>query len=493
MFRKAYERLTLLLVFAVCLSGCSQAGNNTTLPIEVTATVSTSVTTTPVSTTTETPKRSPLNTEKPTQEVSSPPSVNPTQTPAPTKTLIPTATLTPKPATPTTKPATPTSKSATPTQIPTSNPTSTPTVAPVATPSIPVTPTPTTASIVTATPTPGVFVKHKVIATSNGPITEAVNYSPDGCVVVVTIRYDHGNTGEGYRIGGLCTDGSWDVDREFEAVIKRELIPGELQTFVFETDKIKKKATGDINVNFYEGFTVVQVTLGSPSDNYPMPTSTVTPVPIGIAVDSVNFPDENLRSFIINNVDPNHDGVLTEREVQNVSSIKISNGNIRDFTGLEFFYNLGSLEVNLGGNAVIDFSKIPRLSALTIKGGTLANLDLSNNTQLCNLIVEDVTIRTQTINLSSSVWTITLNHVTVSSLNLGNCPDLLQLELNYVHGLPSLDVSRNPKLESIILMVPGNSSITSLDVSNCKKLNTVCLSESVELIGASEGINVYRF
>ncbi|MBR6020711.1 MAG: hypothetical protein IK055_10895 [Lachnospiraceae bacterium] len=111
------------------------------------------------------------------------------------------------------------------------------------------------------------------IATSNATITDAVTNAPEGSKIVVTVKYDpkdeggtaDGTAGAGWGIGGICTDGSWTVDGAFEAKTSAEPAFGDVLTFEFNVDDIKKAAAGDINLNFYNGFAVQKAVLSTPA------------------------------------------------------------------------------------------------------------------------------------------------------------------------------------------------------------------------------------
>ena len=99
---------------------------------------------------------------------------------------------------------------------------------------------------------------------TNGEVTDAVNSAPDGAVIVCTVKYDPENAnngetmGNGWGIGGIVTDGSWCVGSDFQATYSSDgefsLEPGEIKTFTFDVAAVKRAATGEIQINFYNGW-----------------------------------------------------------------------------------------------------------------------------------------------------------------------------------------------------------------------------------------------
>lgn len=107
------------------------------------------------------------------------------------------------------------------------------------------------------------------IANGNATITDAVTNAPEGSKIVVTVQYDpqdeggtvQGSSKAGWGVGGICTSGSWEVDGDFTATISADPTFGDVTTFEFDVDAIKKAAVGDINLNFYNGWKVTKAVI----------------------------------------------------------------------------------------------------------------------------------------------------------------------------------------------------------------------------------------
>ena len=139
----------------------------------------------------------------------------------------------------------------------------------------------------------------------------------------------------------------------------------------------------------------------------------------GIAIDEVNFPDENFRNWVLAQ-NCGADGILTDEEIAAFTGgLYLSDLNITDLKGIEFF---------------------TELTGLACFSNQLTSLDVSNNTALTSL----------------SCFS---NQLT--SLNVSGCTALTSLGCGW-NQLTSLDVSKNTALTS--LSCPGNL-LTSIDVS----------------------------
>ncbi|MCH2035284.1 MAG: T9SS type A sorting domain-containing protein [Tenacibaculum sp.] len=260
-----------------------------------------------------------------------------------------------------------------------------------------------------------------------------------------------------------------------------------------------------------------------------------------------NVPDDNFEAYlethnatggIVSVGDPtsmgngiaNDDKVATEI-IQNITSLNISNQGITDFTGLEGFTALETLQaydntvssldltanVNLTeitcsdmGLTSINISNLTKLERVWLGNNNLSTIDLSSNTNLnylnvdrnnfttinvsSNLLLSDFRIRENglaTVNVSNNVNLTRLycgknglatldvsNNTLLQTLSCGenqlttvDVSALINLKDLFIEDTPtltSLDVSHNANLEDI--GVYGNTSLTSLDLSGLTKL-----------------------
>ena len=75
-----------------------------------------------------------------------------------------------------------------------------------------------------------------------------------------------------------------------------------------------------------------------------------------VVINAVNFPDANFRSFISDNYDTDHDGILSADEIDAVTDMEISDMNISDLTGIEHFIALTALVCNNNSLTALDTS-----------------------------------------------------------------------------------------------------------------------------------------
>ena len=101
-----------------------------------------------------------------------------------------------------------------------------------------------------------------------------------------------------------------------------------------------------------------------------------------IAIDATNFPDENFRSYVSSNCDPNKDGYLTPAELKDKHYMTVDGKGIKKLNGIEYFTALTSLECYRNELEYLDVSKNKALKGLYCNHNNLKTLDVSENTAL---------------------------------------------------------------------------------------------------------------
>ena len=103
-----------------------------------------------------------------------------------------------------------------------------------------------------------------------------------------------------------------------------------------------------------------------------------------IPVDATNFPDENFRNWILAQ-DYGKDGYLNEVEIAAVTAISVSGKSIKSLKGIELFTALTVLSCSGNQLNALDVSKNTALETLECHDNQLTTLDVSNNKALIEL------------------------------------------------------------------------------------------------------------
>lgn len=109
----------------------------------------------------------------------------------------------------------------------------------------------------------------------------------------------------------------------------------------------------------------------------------------GIPIDSTHFPDDNFIAYVELGCDKDHDGTLSQDELNRVTELYVDHANIKDLTGIELFPNLDKLDCKYNNLTRLDVSKNTKLTKLYCESNQLTSLDLSKNTELTELNCQD--------------------------------------------------------------------------------------------------------
>lgn len=97
-----------------------------------------------------------------------------------------------------------------------------------------------------------------------------------------------------------------------------------------------------------------------------------------VEINEKNFPDPNFRNWILSQPF-GKDGVLSDKEIADIREMNVSNKNIHDLKGIEYFTALESLNLDKNQVKYIDVSKNKELVYLRVEWNQLTSLDVSKN------------------------------------------------------------------------------------------------------------------
>lgn len=202
----------------------------------------------------------------------------------------------------------------------------------------------------------------------------------------------------------------------------------------------------------------------------------------GIPIDSTHFPDDNFIAYVELGCDKDHDGTLSQDELNRVTELYVDHANIKDLTGIELFPNLDKLDCKNNNLTRLDVSKNTKLTKLYCEFNQLTGLDLSKNTALTelNCQVNQLTSLDLSKNTALTKLDCALNPLT--SLDVSNNTALTYLDCNY-NQLTGLDLSQNTALTKLGC---HDNQLTSLDLSKNTALDTLDCSGNKRQITVDE-------
>ena len=237
---------------------------------------------------------------------------------------------------------------------------------------------------------------------------------------------------------------------------------------------------------------------------------------VEIAINALNFPDPNFRSYITGAYDiyaPS--GVLTQDEIDKALYFHIEEMNITSCKGIEFFTaaetfdchgNAGLLELDLSNNPnlrEVICRGCTNLSSLNVSGTTklerllcyntaLVTLDVSKNANLTHLdCAPNHSLKTLNVSGATRLGTLYCYGTEITELNLTNNPSLAYLDCYNCHSMKKLDLSgacnltyvncSESALEEIVFgkqmllkeLYAYENPLSNLDLSECPYLQNL--------------------
>ena len=220
-------------------------------------------------------------------------------------------------------------------------------------------------------------------------------------------------------------------------------------------------------------------------------------VPAGenIAIDEVNFPDENFRNVILSNYDPNNDKILSPDEIAKTTEMWCGISDLTDITGIEHFTALKKLECPVNSIKKIDVTALKDLEYLDCGNNDFTEIDLSQNTKLKELDLSESKLTELPLEDVPGLEKLSFGNDKISNVDFSKVPNLTTLNV-YNSPLKTLDLSPLKKLETLAiyktpltqLSLTGNpnlknlscsqNKLKSLNVSNNKLLDTLECEEN---------------
>ena len=185
----------------------------------------------------------------------------------------------------------------------------------------------------------------------------------------------------------------------------------------------------------------------------------------------IPFPDVNLRRYLIENYDRNHDDQISVAESAYVNEIYVISDYVVSLSGIEFLENLSYLtcrgtEQGSGRIETLDISHNPKLEYLDCQKNRLTALDVSHNPQLRQLDCGDNSLTSLDVTHNPALTDITCWSNKLSRLDVSQNPALVYLACS-ANQLTSLNVSNNRKLQKLYVFV---NQLTTMDVGSNPEL-----------------------
>ncbi len=181
--------------------------------------------------------------------------------------------------------------------------------------------------------------------------------------------------------------------------------------------------------------------------------------PAEIDINSINFPDDNFRRFILDQgYDRNSDLKLSVAELADVTKMDCEGGlndghKIGDLSGIGHFRFLTKLNCRDNLLKELDVSELHDLIYLDCSSNMISSLDVSRNTELETLLCGDNSMVSLRASGCYSLLSLDCSGNGLNALDISNCNQLNDL-LCQSNDLAVLDVTTVPLIRNYILTTP---------------------------------------
>ena len=202
-----------------------------------------------------------------------------------------------------------------------------------------------------------------------------------------------------------------------------------------------------------------------------------------IAVDETTFPDPIFLEYVRwKEFDTNNDGILSESEVEEVTSIGPDGWKINDLTGIECFENLAYLNCLSNNLTSLDLSTNTKLKTLWCSYNKLTSLDLSKNTKLEVLLCSKNKLTSLDLSKNTALSELQCNNCELTELDLSANTQLRYLTCyqnhfqgeaadNFINKLPDREDSTPGVIYFYRQEPPGYNNLTSGQLDDIKAKN----------------------
>lgn len=183
----------------------------------------------------------------------------------------------------------------------------------------------------------------------------------------------------------------------------------------------------------------------------------------------VNIPDANFKAKLIAlGIDANTDGEIQQSEAQMPSNLIVSDSNLSDLTGIEYFTNLGFLDCHDNSLSNLNLTGLSNLQMLDCSNNLLSTLNLTGVSNL-NWLNCTNNLLTSLNGVSSTVTILRCGNNRLTNLNASSLTNLSILECSN-NRITSLNISGSANLTSLAC---GSNLLTAINVNGFANLNVL--------------------
>ena len=201
-----------------------------------------------------------------------------------------------------------------------------------------------------------------------------------------------------------------------------------------------------------------------------------------VKIDARNFPDENFRQWVKENV---AEGGDTLTDIETIEKLSIGPEGISSLKGIEFFTALWRLQITGNNIAMLDLAKNTALEWLECPGNELTELILPKTDRLRVIFCRENNLTELDLSGNPNLETLQCNKNSLTALDLSHTSALEELACG-VTQIEALDLSHATALKVLHcdfeeIDLSKNPRISELNLSNMTKRLTLPNGDRVDL------------
>ena len=185
-----------------------------------------------------------------------------------------------------------------------------------------------------------------------------------------------------------------------------------------------------------------------------------------VTINAANFPDANFRAYVLDELDTDDSGSLSNAEIAEAKTIDVSGKAITSLQGISFFSGLRRLYCHNNGLETLDVSACKELRILYCNNNVLTDLDVSGCTKLATLHCYNNLLTELDVGDCTNLQILSCHNNLINNLDVSKCMALTSLRC-YSNKITALDVTKCGNLETLYCY---SNLLTTLDLSKCPKL-----------------------
>lgn len=184
-----------------------------------------------------------------------------------------------------------------------------------------------------------------------------------------------------------------------------------------------------------------------------------------VEINETTFPDAAFLKCV-KTYDSDNDNILSETELQNVTSIDVSKKGIADLTGIEHFTALTTLDCQNNQLSNLDVSQNTALELFYCSNNQLKSLDVSQNTALRYLYCDNNQLSNLNVSQNTALELFVCSDNQLKSLDVSQNTALKELHCR-CNQLSDLKLGQNVAMYTLYC---DTNQLSGLDVSGCSAL-----------------------